>query len=65
MFDTFEGTYAEKAEGSVWIRGSKDQILCEAFFAGEDESIESMEASGYILVPYEFEGEPIFVEVAG
>lgn len=64
MFDNWEKTYAERVEDNVWIRGDKGQILCEAFFAGDDESLESMLDAGYILVPYEFEDGQIFVEVA-
>lgn len=65
MFDSWEGTTAEKNGDNIWIRGPQGQIWCEAFYQTDDQDVEEMEASGYILVPYQLDGENIFVEVVG
>jgi hypothetical protein len=62
---TFDGSTVEKdADGLLWIRDSFGNIACEAFFADECCSVEDMLDRGYILAPYQFFGEDIFVQAA-
>jgi hypothetical protein len=60
----FVGTTIEKdSDGLLWIRDSAGNIACEAFYADDDSSVEDMLDSGYILLPYQFFGENVFVQV--
>lgn len=62
---TFEETTIEKDEnGLLWVRDSLGNVVCEAFLEDEDNHMEEMLDMGYILVPYLFEGERVYVQVA-
>jgi hypothetical protein len=58
---TIENSHIEKDEyGSLWVY-QDDRLQCEAFYRAEDESVADMLEAGYVLLPYEFEGEQVFV----
>lgn len=62
---SFDQTTVERDEyGQLWVRDQFENISCEAFYKSDDQSIEEMLDAGYILVPYQLEGEDIFVQVA-
>jgi hypothetical protein len=65
MLNNFEGTTIEKDDdGLLWVCDQFGNHACEAFYKCDDETMEEMLDAGYILVPYKFEGDDVFVEVA-
>lgn len=63
MLRSFEETYIEKDENrNLWVINAHGNVACEAFYRSEDETDEEMRENGYIPVPYDFEGEDVYVK---
>jgi hypothetical protein len=63
MLRSLDGTTIEQdSDGLLWIRDSAGNIAREAFYADDDSSEGDMLDRGYILWPYQFLGENVFVQ---
>ena len=63
MLHSFDGTTIEQdSDGLLWVRDSAGNIACGAFYADDCASVEDMLDRGYILAPYQFLGENVFVQ---